>query len=423
MGSGGGNARISRRHDVLNQRVFFPLQRWAAKHYTEAMNPGVSPFVDLRPSLLGVGSVALVTTYYLILFVRNLRLGPPGSGRPAPTGLQPPGGLSAAALRFLVLGHWDARGVGAALLSLAEKGHLLIENQGGIWTLQRQPRPLAALPWDEHAFANALFPGGRERVGLHDAPEQLTIAAKAMCLPLEAQTRGYLIGNRRAVANARWFSTLLICATIYAGMPEITGMVGQPIGISDWVVALSIGFFLNLLGRAWAAGVAWVVWELPTHSRRQFCVPRAFGDLAAFLFVAGWALFLTAVPLILPMLAPPPLRLAAAAIMILFLIDMLAVRLLWRKRTDLGRQLWADTQVFTRRLRAGIASGRALAPGSWAYIFALGIPAAGAPAFCQPSSWTVRDQWAFEAELQVNLRSLSSIPDEARAYLVRMDAD
>ena len=370
------------------------------------MHASASPFAITTPAAaLSLTGLVVVTAYYLFLFLRGR--GPRrGWGEAPADGMAPPGGLSPGELRYLVLGRWDARCIGAVLVSLAEKGHLLIENEAGVRTLHRRQSTPEGLSEEEQACVQALFSEGRDRVVLQDGVERLTALAEAMCLPLEVKAPAYSFDNRPAVKAAIWFSVLFVTGTTYLGMDVLPDA-------PHWAMGLSIGlFFWSLWGAIWAACVGLLIWAVPVIWRRLLSEPQKPGSIQVSACLHLVFVFMLAVPLIVPFMAASTAMVAGYA---LSLVNLIGVRLLWRKRTALGDQLWHQTQAFARRLRKRAGFG-GLELGQWGYAFALVIPAAGSPGFYQPGDWTVRDQWAFEANLHALFR-LDAMPRTIRERL------
>jgi len=119
---------------------------------------------DNRPVLFGLFGLILLIMYYYLVWNRVGR-DPPG--RVIIPEYEMPANLSAAAMRYLMHMKYDNQCFAAAILSLAVKGQLRIEESAGLlgfgktFTLVREPNPLkTALTDDEATVLAKLFAKG-----------------------------------------------------------------------------------------------------------------------------------------------------------------------------------------------------------------------------------------------------------------------
>ena len=110
-----------------------------------------------------IGFLALLGYYYFIWD----RLGRDPPGRVIIPEYTPPADQTPASMRYITRMGYDNECFGAAVLSLAVKGYLRIEQDGGLlgfgktFTLHQLPKPDGeALPADEHVLLNKLFAAG-----------------------------------------------------------------------------------------------------------------------------------------------------------------------------------------------------------------------------------------------------------------------
>jgi len=106
----------------------------------------------------------------------------PGKGVIIPR-FQAPAGLSPAACRYVIDMSFDPKAFSAAIISLAVKGQLIIEEDGKDFTLKRIPdAPGASLTKGERAVLNALLPGGESTIRMdnenHAAFQEARLALK-----------------------------------------------------------------------------------------------------------------------------------------------------------------------------------------------------------------------------------------------------
>ncbi len=140
---------------------------------------------DNRGLLLSLAGLVLVLAYLCWAWWRYGR--DPKRGVIFPH-YEPPGGYSPASTRFIMRMGYDDRTFAAAVLSLAVKGHLEIEEQDGEYSLTRRPsnEPLAP---GEGALAEALFESGETIELRRDNHRRLAAAKRAHYRSLE---RDYL---------------------------------------------------------------------------------------------------------------------------------------------------------------------------------------------------------------------------------------
>jgi uncharacterized membrane protein YgcG len=113
--------------------------------------------------LFGGGGVVLVLAYYLFAW---LRVGRDPEGGVIIPRFAPPGGLSPAAVRYVRRMGYDSKAFASAVINMAVKGFLTIEDDDGEYTLTRTAGgDESGLSKGERAIAGRLF-GGRDRAVL-----------------------------------------------------------------------------------------------------------------------------------------------------------------------------------------------------------------------------------------------------------------
>ncbi len=112
---------------------------------------------DNLPGALGLAGFLVVLGFYLGAWTRVGR--DPEKGTIIPL-FAPPPGFSPPAVRYLIRLGFDDKTVAAAVVDLAVKGVLKIDNIGTEFTLYKQKNPTAALPKGEQNLAAKLFAGG-----------------------------------------------------------------------------------------------------------------------------------------------------------------------------------------------------------------------------------------------------------------------
>ena len=124
--------------------------------------------------LLGLLGLAVVLVYYVVAWNRVGR--DPEKGVIIPL-FEPPQGFSPAATRFLIRFGFDNKAFTAAVVDMAVKGHLTIEENDGDYTLRKLQQDQRPLSSGERQLSNSLFAGVRGSVELKN--ENHSIIGKA----------------------------------------------------------------------------------------------------------------------------------------------------------------------------------------------------------------------------------------------------
>lgn len=119
-----------------------------------------------RSAIAGLAGLLLVLTYYVLAGRQVAR--DPERGVVVPRG-EAPAGLSPAAVRVVRTGNYDERAFAATVVQMAIKGYLVIEEQGGGYTLRRGQAGWIALAPEEALVANDLHLERDGQVGIDRA--------------------------------------------------------------------------------------------------------------------------------------------------------------------------------------------------------------------------------------------------------------
>lgn len=325
---------------------------------------------SLRPLVAGVVcllGLLLLSAYAFWLRRRRADIRTPAGAAPAT--IQPTD-LSPAALAALSHGLVDVRCLGAAIVSLAEKGALVIEDEGGVLVL----RPTGGgngvpLSEDERATARLLFSEDRARVMQTGQSQYFVAAERALADVFDDRAAGYFVGNQPWVLTGVIFSALVLLAGLL-----ITGMgFGSPV----------LTFFAAVVGYAWALAVRWLAKG----------GGRIFGLRALVPVVVA-----VGVPLAMVTWLPARAWLMAFAALALAWVAAKMFEELWWTRTAVGQAL-ADAAKRQREDLVQRAAGGGLQPGDLAYALVLGAPVEAAPAWFEGGTWTNAMRVTFLARL------------------------
>ncbi|HET9839049.1 MAG TPA: DUF2207 domain-containing protein [Candidatus Angelobacter sp.] len=215
---------------------------------------------DNKPEVLGVGGILVVLIYYLVVWAKVGR--DPKHGTIMPL-YEPPDGMSPAAMRFLERMGFDEMAFTCAIIGLAAKGYLRIEqDESKTYKLIRKGKAPneSGLSADEKALAKILFEDSGTLVLTNEKHTLLERARKALENTLHATTEiGFFVTNGKYL----WPGVLLSLAA-FAAMVITRGGAELAVALfmSVWLTGWSFGVYalLSSVIRAWrsvrAAGVA-----------------------------------------------------------------------------------------------------------------------------------------------------------------------
>jgi len=170
---------------------------------------------------------------------------------------EPPPGFSPSAMRYLVRLGYDDKAFTAAVLDMAVKGYLKIDEGSGLYTLSRTQADGRALTPEEKAAADKLFDGGRNSINLqnenHAAISSAMAALKARLKVTEQKI--YFVTNGRFMIPAIAFSVVMLLGIVSA---EGQGKMALAGFMSLWLSGWSIGVFgmLHNVAHLWKSALA-----------------------------------------------------------------------------------------------------------------------------------------------------------------------
>jgi Predicted membrane protein (DUF2207) C-terminal domain/Predicted membrane protein (DUF2207) N-terminal domain len=222
---------------------------------------------DNRDAAIGGGGLAVIFLYYLIVWAVVGR--DPVRGTIV-TLYEPPSGFSPAAIRYLERMGYDNKAFACAVVDMAVKGYLRIEQPDSTYSLRRTNSDASVLTPDEKAAANILFEG-RDDIWLHNE-NHTTIAAAIAALKKSLKTaelKVYFFNHGAYMIPAAAISLALILWMASAH--------GSP--------ALVLVGFLGLWLTVWSCAVAGLVIASAQAWKASFEGGHVAGGLAAKAFV------------------------------------------------------------------------------------------------------------------------------------------
>jgi uncharacterized membrane protein YgcG len=230
----------------------------------------------------------LVLAYYLFVWFRVGR--DPARGTIIPL-FVPPQGLSPAACRFLERRGFDDKAFAAAVVDLAVKGTLTIEEKSGFTLSRRKDAVDDKLSPDERALAQGLFASDEQIAVKASAYAALHRARKALQESLEGDWgKGYFRTNRNYFLPGLGVS--LLSLILVATTSNDTGLaIFMMIWLSIWTAgcaALGSAVFSSWRSVAQArGGIRKGLGILPALLMTAFAVPFLVGEVVGLWFLSG----------------------------------------------------------------------------------------------------------------------------------------
>lgn len=233
---------------------------------------------DNRDALIAVGGLLVILLYYVVVWFRVGRDPAPGVVMPL---YEPPPGISPAAMRYLVRMGYDNKAFASAVLDMAVKGFLKIEEDAGAYTLSRAETDRQVLAPEEKAAADKLFAGHTE-IKLHNE-NHVAISASMAALKARLKTaeqRIYFVTNSRYMIPAVVLSVVMLAGVVSSQGAQQMGIAGfMCVWLSFWSIGVT-ALLLNavhLWKSAYAGG----------HLKAGLVAAATFMTLFSIPFIAG----------------------------------------------------------------------------------------------------------------------------------------
>ena len=206
--------------------------------------------------VIGVGGLVAVFGYYLGAWVAVGRDPPSGAIIPR---FEPPKGLSPAAARYVMEMGYDERCFSAALVSMAAKGYIAIEQDDGEYTLRKVPdAPTTDLSAEEKAVARALLRRKSEVVLRQENHARVRKAMKKLKEKLATGLeKRYFVTNRAYLVPGIVISAAaLIAGGVMMRPPDspLFAMLFICVWLAFWTVG--VGALLTAAKAQWQAALA-----------------------------------------------------------------------------------------------------------------------------------------------------------------------
>jgi len=257
-------------------------------------------FSDNRAALVPIGGLLAVLVYYLVVWAMVGR--DPAAGTIVTT-YDPPVGLSPAAMRYLVQMGYDDKVFTSAVLNMAVKGFLQIEQLADTYTIRRAKASWSVLSPDEKAAAEILFSGPEAVVLKTENHTLISSAIAALKSSLAtAEDKVYFVTNSRYMIPAVVISIAMVAGLAFAEGPQ-KGMIAgfMCIWLCGWTVG--VAGLLTITLRAWKLRLSGVKGSTPRTggviTLTLFSLPFLGGEIAGLVMLAVATSVLIAVALLL----------------------------------------------------------------------------------------------------------------------------
>ena len=244
---------------------------------------------DNKATVAGLLGLMLVIIYYFGAWVAVGRDPQPG---PIVVSYEPPPGLSPAAMRFLERMGYDDRVFVSAVVDLAVKGYLRIEQTGSLYTLIKLKTEDGKLPAEERNLQRILFSGGDEVSVAAMEALRFSTAKKTLGrdLDLEENNRLFHKNRRWAVPGILLTVAVLVVILMSRHGPKAAGAGFLCVWLSFWTIGCV--FLVRTAVTGWKSGKGSIGLTL-------FAIPFLFAEVV----VIGVLAFMIGVWVVLVLIA------------------------------------------------------------------------------------------------------------------------
>jgi uncharacterized membrane protein YgcG len=235
-------------------------------------NPGV---------FLALGGLLLVLVYYALVWYAVGRDPRPGVVVPL---YGPPKGFSPAAVRYLLKMGFGAKAFAAALIDLAVKGAIAVEQEDDKYTIHRKDTATTNLSPDEEAALAKLL-GSNKSLQLVNTNHATVIAARKALRSSLAKTieKTYFVRNLAYWLVGLLFSLVPLSLSLI-GSREPAGAIFLLVWLTGWTAGVTLLLslcFTAWRGRQWGEAVRLTLFSIP------FVVGECFG-IGMFVWVTSF---------------------------------------------------------------------------------------------------------------------------------------
>ncbi|MFP6743954.1 MAG: DUF2207 domain-containing protein, partial [Alphaproteobacteria bacterium] len=212
--------------------------------------------------LVGLIGLLLISAYYLFTWSKVGR--DPEAGTIVPL-FEPPEGISPAAIRFILGMGYDKKAFTAAIVNMAVKGYLTIDEDDGEFTLRRNHTDMSALSQGEMKIASHLFTSPSVRLH-HSSHVRIQGAIGAFREYLRAEFEPVHFRRNWVYFLVGVVMSLIALGAVAAGAPDPEGATFMTVWLSVWSAGCAFLFISAL--RSWQRGkvvgaAGWAIFAIP----------------------------------------------------------------------------------------------------------------------------------------------------------------
>ncbi len=182
---------------------------------------------------LALGALLLLSAFYFFAWVRVGR--DPEEGTIIPL-FTPPRGFSPAATRFIMRLGFDHKAFAAAVVDMAVKGHLQIQDEDGTYTLVQQRDNLDGLSRSEQKLSGKLFADGKAVVLENRNHQRIQEAITALKTYLKLKLEKVYFFTNSGYLVPGLIITLLACGAVALTGPDVGTALFCILWLSLWTV-------------------------------------------------------------------------------------------------------------------------------------------------------------------------------------------
>jgi uncharacterized membrane protein YgcG len=230
---------------------------------------------DNVATAIGLIWLAVLLAFYLWVWHRVGR--DPATGTIIPL-FSPPAGFSPAGVRFVSRMGYDDKAFAAAVVDMAVKGGVLIQEDGGDYTLVRKEGAMEALSPDEQLITAQLFSGGKSVKLENTNHTRIRAAIDALKKNMKTELQKiYFVTNSGYLAPGIVITLLGVALVVLTSRDKLAAGFGS-LWLTIWTVAC---YFLAVaVYKKWQAARGGVVKWLGALGTTLFALPFFIGEFA-----------------------------------------------------------------------------------------------------------------------------------------------
>ncbi|MDO9071095.1 MAG: DUF2207 domain-containing protein, partial [Deltaproteobacteria bacterium] len=240
-------------------------------------------FKDNVATAIGLIWLAVLLSFYLWVWYRVGR--DPATGTIIPL-YSPPAGFSPAGVRFVSRMGYDDKAFAAAVVDMAVKGGVLIQEDGGDYTLVRRDAAMGALSRDEQLVTAQLFSGSKSVKLENENHTRIKAAIDALKKNLQTElAKIYFVTNSVYLIPGIIITLLGVGFVVLMARDRMTAGIGA-MWLTIWTVAC---YFLAVtVYEKWRAARGGAVKWLGALGTTLFALPFFVGEIAgAFMLTSA----------------------------------------------------------------------------------------------------------------------------------------